>query len=98
MIKKIAWNTFKQTGDIATFLELKQFERTAKNVEDDFGDGGKNQVFTQNDFGDGDKNQVSQRSEIYPKIELQTQNNNQNLFQTNIEKAVDNFWNNINNS
>ena len=24
MIKQIAWNTFKQTGDINTFLELKQ--------------------------------------------------------------------------
>lgn len=24
MIKEIAWNTFKNTGDINTFLELKQ--------------------------------------------------------------------------
>ena len=29
MIKEIAWNTFKNTGDIKTFLELKQIE----NVE-----------------------------------------------------------------
>ena len=27
MIKKIAWDTFKNTGDINAFLELKQIER-----------------------------------------------------------------------
>ena len=26
MLKEIAWNTFKQTGDINTFLELRQLE------------------------------------------------------------------------
>ena len=26
MIKKMAWNTFKNTGDINTFLELKQIQ------------------------------------------------------------------------
>ena len=26
MIEKIAWNTFKNTGDINTFLELKQVQ------------------------------------------------------------------------
>ena len=26
MIKKIAWNTFKNTGDINTFLEMKQLQ------------------------------------------------------------------------
>ena len=26
MIKKIAWNTFKNTGNINTFLELKQIQ------------------------------------------------------------------------
>ena len=30
MIKEIAWNTFKNTGSINTFLELKQIE----SVED----------------------------------------------------------------
>ena len=35
MIKKIAWNTFKNTGDINTYLELKQFENieNSLNVE-----------------------------------------------------------------
>lgn len=36
MIKQIAWNTFKQTGDINTFLELKQvsnIEQTIIKVE-----------------------------------------------------------------
>ncbi len=30
MIKKIAWNTFKNTGDINTFLELKEIENVEK--------------------------------------------------------------------
>ena len=33
MIKKIAWNTFKNTGDINTFLEYKQIENIQKNIE-----------------------------------------------------------------
>lgn len=31
MIKQIAWNTFKKTGNINTFLELKQ----VSNIEQD---------------------------------------------------------------
>ena len=30
-IKNLAWNTFKQTGDINTFLELIQIENMEKN-------------------------------------------------------------------
>ena len=33
MIKKIAWNTFKQTGNIDTFLELKQFENIEEKLQ-----------------------------------------------------------------
>ena len=33
MIRKIAWDTFKNTGDINTFLELKQIENIEKNIE-----------------------------------------------------------------
>lgn len=35
MIKKIAWNTFKNTGNIDIFLEFKQirdFENSQKNI------------------------------------------------------------------
>ena len=32
MIKKIAWDTFKNTGDINAFLELKQIENIEKNM------------------------------------------------------------------
>ncbi len=32
MIKKIAWNTFKNTGNINTFLELKQFTDIEENI------------------------------------------------------------------
>lgn len=33
MIKKIAWNTFKNTGDINAFLELKQIENIENNLK-----------------------------------------------------------------
>ncbi len=33
MIKKIAWNTFKKTGDINTFLELKQIMDIEENLK-----------------------------------------------------------------
>ena len=31
MIKEIAWNTFKNTGSIDTFLELRQLENFESN-------------------------------------------------------------------
>lgn len=37
MIKKMAWNTFKNTGDINTFLELKQIQ----DIEGQIGSGEK---------------------------------------------------------
>ncbi len=33
MIKKIAWDTFKNTGDINAFLEFKQIENIEKGLE-----------------------------------------------------------------
>lgn len=33
MIKKIAWETFKNTGDINTFIELKQIEDIERGIE-----------------------------------------------------------------
>lgn len=49
MIKKIAWDTFKNTGDINAFLELKQIEiienslniNKSKEMEKDFNKDGK---------------------------------------------------------
>lgn len=32
MIRKIAWDTFKNTGDINAFLELKQIENIEKQL------------------------------------------------------------------
>ena len=32
MIKQIAWNTFKNTGDINTFLELVEVQNMEKNI------------------------------------------------------------------
>ena len=34
MIQKIAWETFKNTGDINAFIELKQIEDIQKNLEE----------------------------------------------------------------
>ena len=33
MIKKIAWETFKNTGDINSYLEFKQIEEIEKGIE-----------------------------------------------------------------
>ncbi len=33
MIKKIAWNAFKNTGNIDTYLELKQIENIEEEIE-----------------------------------------------------------------
>ena len=32
MIKKIAWNMFKTTGNLDTFMELKQIENIEKDL------------------------------------------------------------------
>ncbi len=32
MIEKMAWNTFKKTGNINTFLELKEVENLENNI------------------------------------------------------------------
>ena len=32
MIKKIAWNTFKNTGNIDTFVELRQLEEIEEKI------------------------------------------------------------------
>ena len=34
MIKQIAWNTFKKTGDINTYLELKQVTNIEQNMQE----------------------------------------------------------------
>ena len=34
MIKKIAWNAFKNTGNIDTYLELKQIENIENNIKE----------------------------------------------------------------
>ena len=34
MIKKIAWNAFKNTGDINAFLELKEIETLEKIINE----------------------------------------------------------------
>ena len=36
MIKQIAWDTFKNTGDINAFLELKQIENIQKGIEKNY--------------------------------------------------------------
>lgn len=33
MIKELAWNTFKNTGNIDTFLELKQITNIEQNIK-----------------------------------------------------------------
>lgn len=33
MIKKIAWNTFKNTGSVDTFLEFKQIQNIEEQIQ-----------------------------------------------------------------
>lgn len=35
MLKKLAWETFKNTGNIKTYLELKQIENAENQIKDD---------------------------------------------------------------
>ena len=37
MIRKIAWETFKNTGNINSFMELKQIENIEKEIEGEIG-------------------------------------------------------------
>lgn len=58
MIKKIAWNTFKNTGDINAFLEFKQIENIenslninkSKDIEKDLNKNGKHKNEWNNTF------------------------------------------------
>lgn len=34
MIKKIAWDTFKKTGDIGAYMEFKQIETIENNIKE----------------------------------------------------------------
>ena len=34
MLKQIAWNTFKNTGNINTFMELMEVDKAMKNAKD----------------------------------------------------------------
>ena len=43
MIQKMAWNTFKNTGDINTFLELKQLDNIELNLNGEVNGTNKNE-------------------------------------------------------
>ena len=37
MLKQLAWNTFKNTGDINTFLEFKEIQNVEENIINNMG-------------------------------------------------------------
>ena len=45
MIKEIAWNTFKNTGDLNTYLELKQIQ----NIEQQIKEQNQNNIILKNE-------------------------------------------------
>jgi len=47
MIKQMAWNTFKNTGNINTFMELMEFENIEKNIKNQ-----KNNDIKVNEYGE----------------------------------------------
>ena len=82
MIKKIAWNTFKNTGDINTFLELKQIQ----DIEEQIGSGvqeieqqTENRVQQMNRIGDSIQQQIQHQME-------EQNGNNKNEWYNNIWK------------
>ena len=50
MIKKIAWNTFKNTGDINTFLELRQIQNIEQQMQNNVIQGIQQQMEEQNGY------------------------------------------------
>ena len=50
MIKKMAWNTFKNTGDINTFLEYKQLKDIEKQMDQKVKQNGDNKIEWNNNF------------------------------------------------
>ncbi len=48
MIKQMAWNTFKNTGNINTFMELIELE----NIEKNLGNNIKNNSTKVNEYGE----------------------------------------------
>lgn len=61
MIKKIAWETFKNTGDINAFIELKQIENIEKEIEEDGMEVLKEETYHKNDSLDYEKNNNKMR-------------------------------------
>ena len=53
MIKEIAWNTFKNTGSINTFLELKRLESLENNM--------KNQKVNLDEYSKDERNNNSRK-------------------------------------
>ena len=50
MIKKIAWNTFKNTGNVDTFLEYKQLKDIEKQMDQKVKQNGENKIEWNNNF------------------------------------------------
>ena len=44
MIKQLAWNTFKNTGDINSYLELVELENMQKNLTQLENQNGKSEI------------------------------------------------------
>ena len=78
MIKKIAWNTFKNTGDVNTFLELKQIQ----NIEQELQTQGQQDTIRRI----GTQMQQNDSNEIMGQMQQQTEaqnGNNQNEWYNN---------------
>ena len=50
MIKKMAWNTFKNTGNVDTFLEYKQLKDIEKQMDQKVKQNGDNKIEWNNNF------------------------------------------------
>lgn len=50
MLKQIAWNTFKNTGNINTFMELVELDNINKNITKNNNYNSTNTDLTKNEF------------------------------------------------
>lgn len=56
MIKQIAWNTFKKTGNINTFMEIVELENIEKNIDYKQSENINNKVNSYGEFEDKGNN------------------------------------------
>lgn len=75
MIKKLAWNTFKNTGDINTFMELLEVENIEKDLKNRISNSVNSEFVNKNDTSNF--SEVAKDSNFNGITNIQNNNSNQ---------------------